>query len=143
VSSFDVETWAAWARLSSFPKAKQPGDILVLGDMESTVVLAARAGNFLVETTNHGGRRTLIGSFSARDDAERTTIYWVGSGKTSRDPAATATLDGATLEESPIGVHLSWPGGSAEFGPGITGKLWARRFNWTRTRSLQQVADAF
>jgi hypothetical protein len=143
MTSFDLEAWAAKAGLTAFPKAKQPGDILVLGDMESTVSLAARAGNVVVETGTRGGRRKLIGSFTNEDDATRTVIYWIGSGNTSRDPATDADLAGTTLEEGPIAVHLSWPGGSAEFGPGISGRLWARRFSWTRGKSLEQVAATF
>ncbi len=143
MTAFDLEAWAATAHVTPFPKAKQPGDLLVLGDMESTVSLAERAGNYVVESDTHGGRRKLIGSFSNQEDAVRTVIYWIGSGSAGRDPGAGNDLAGATIDKSPISVHLSWPGGSAEFGPGRTGELWAARFNWTRNKTLEQVAGAF
>jgi hypothetical protein len=143
MTSFDLEAWAATVRMTSFPRAKEPGDILVLGDMDSTVSLADRAGNFVVETSSRGGRRKLIGAFSKREDAVRTIVYWIGSGNSGRDPGSDADFAGAMLDESPISTHLDWPGGSAEFGPGVTGSLWARRFNWTREKTPEQVAAAF
>jgi hypothetical protein len=30
-----------------------------------------------------------------------------------------------------------------EFGPGLTGELWPARFNWTRNKTLEEVAATF
>jgi hypothetical protein len=140
MTSFDLEAWAAKSRILSFPKAREPDDILAFGDMDSMIFLAHRAGNYVVETRSHSSRRTFIGSFDNEDDALRLVVYWIGTGNTNRDPGNHGGFEGVTLDESPIAVHLEWPGGAAEFGPGQTGTFWARRFNWTRGKSLEQIA---
>ncbi len=141
--AFDLETWAAKFRIAPFPKARKTDDILVFGDMESFIYLTHRAGNYVVESRSRSSERTLIGSFETEDDALRLVVYWIGSSGSGRDPGDLADLAGATLDDSPIAMHLGWPGGSAEFGPGATGRGWARRFNFVRGKSLEEIAALF
>jgi len=142
ISLAQLESWATEARYSPFPRAMKPGDLMLLGDMELTISIARRDGNHVVETTSRGGPRQLLGSFQTEADALRLVAYWIGS-SFGHDPGANTDLVGATLEEGPISTHLSWPGGSAEFGPGIPGRLEAKRFNWARGRSLEGIAHGF
>ena len=140
ISVADLESWAGDARYSPLPQAMMPGDLMLLSDMELTISIARRDGNHVVETTSRGGPRRLLGSFRTESDALRLVAYWIGSGF-GQDPGANTDLVGATLEEGPISTHLSWPGGSAEFGPGISGRLEAKRFNWARGRTLEAIAN--
>jgi hypothetical protein len=59
------------------------------------------------------------------------------------DPADGEDLVDATPEEGPTAIHLSWPGGSAEFALGVSGRLLARRFSWLRGKTLDEISAPF
>jgi hypothetical protein len=144
-TEFDLVAWAGQVRMAPIGKGEE--DLLAFHDMEVGLYVSYRNEAVVVEKTSRSSRRWLVGSFSCDEDAVRFLVMFFGSDWraqknlrriTSREPGP-----GTELEEGPTALHLTWPGGWAEFPSGIGGRHHACDFSRMVGMPLARIAALY